>query len=154
MDLRTHDVVTTPWKDSKEMDPVWVGGNVYFLSDRDGVSNVWRYDMGTKALTQLTKFTDFDVKALDGNGSALVFEQAGYIHEIDVGTSRSRQVRITAAGDFPWMMAQWKDLSNRVTNLAISATRGSNPHARRVLPKTSQCFSIPPEAPTSASEKG
>ena len=49
MDLKSFEVVTTPWKDSKETDPVWSGSAVYFLSDRDGVSNVWRYDMASKA---------------------------------------------------------------------------------------------------------
>ncbi|MGH7677111.1 MAG: S41 family peptidase, partial [Gemmatimonadaceae bacterium] len=140
MDLRTNDVITTPWKDSKEMDPVWAGNNVYFLSDRDGVSNVWRYDMGTKAITQITKFTDFDVKALDANANAIVFEQAGYVHELDPASGRSRQVRITATGDFPWMMAQWKDLSNRVTNLAISATG-----KRAAVEARGEIFTIPAE---------
>ena len=140
MDLRSHDVVTTPWKDSKEMDPVWVGSNVYFLSDRDGVSNVWKFDMGSKALTQLTKFTDFDVKALDGNANALVFEQAGYVHELDPNTGRSRQLRITATGDFPWMMAQWKDVSNRMTNLALSATG-----RRAAVEARGEIFTIPAE---------
>ncbi|MFL5606115.1 MAG: protease, partial [Gemmatimonadaceae bacterium] len=45
-DLSSHEVTTVPWQDSKEMDPAWIGDNVvYFLSDRDGVSNVWSYDV-------------------------------------------------------------------------------------------------------------
>ncbi len=140
MDLRSHEVTVTPWKDSKEMDPVWVSNNVYFLSDRDGVSNVWGYDMQSKAIRQLTKFTDFDVKALDGAANGLVFEQAGYIHELDPVTGRSRQLRVTATGDFPWMMPQWKDVSNRVTNLALSATG-----RRAAVEARGEIFTIPAE---------
>ena len=140
-DLRTNETVTVPWKDSKEMDPVWAGnGAVFFLSDRDGVSNVWRYDMGTKAVSQVTKFTDFDVKALDGNANALVFEQAGYVHSLDPATGRSSIVRIDVAGDFPWMMTQWKDVANRITNLALSATG-----KRAAVEARGEIFTIPAE---------
>ncbi len=41
VDLKTFDLVTPPWTDSKDIEPVWVGDAVFFLSDRDGVSNVW-----------------------------------------------------------------------------------------------------------------
>ena len=67
--------------DSKNTDPVWAGNDaVDFLSDRDGVANVWGYDTKSKKLTQLTNFSDYDVKALDAaaDGSVAVFEQAGY----------------------------------------------------------------------------
>jgi tricorn protease len=142
MDLRTHEVETPPWTDSKDMDPVWAGENVYFLSDRDGVSNVWMYDTKAKRLRQITKFTDFDVKALDAasNGSALVFEQAGYVHELDPATDRAHIVRITATGDFPWMMPQWKDVANRVTNLALSPTG-----KRAAVEARGEIFTIPAE---------
>ena len=140
MNLQTHDVVMPQWKDSKEMDPVWAGNTVYFISDRDGVANVWSFDPASKNLKQLTKFTDFDVKALDGNAGALVFEQAGYIHELDVASGRSKQLRVVATGDFPWMMAQWKDLSNRMTNLAISATG-----KRAAVEARGEIFTIPAE---------
>src|SRR5438874_9498855 len=73
----------TATPESKNMDPVWLGNDVVdFLSDRDGVSNVWSYDTKSKKLTQLTSFADYDVKSIDAafDGSAIVFEQAGYIH--------------------------------------------------------------------------
>ncbi len=123
-DLSSHEVVSPPWTDSKEMDPAWVGNIVFFLSDRDGVSNVWSYDTRSKELKQQTKFRDYDVKTLDASTSAnaVVFEQGGYIHEMDLESNAERVVPITANGDFPWMMPQWKDVSSRVVALALSPT--------------------------------
>jgi tricorn protease len=140
MDLQSHEVETPPWTDSKDVDPVWVGNAVYFISDRDGVANVWSYDRATKQLAQRTRFTDFDVKALDGNAGAVVFEQAGHVHELDPATGRTRQVAITAAGDFPWMMPQWKDVANRMTDLALSPTG-----RRAAVEARGEIFTIPAE---------
>ncbi|HEY7395170.1 MAG TPA: DPP IV N-terminal domain-containing protein, partial [Gemmatimonadaceae bacterium] len=111
--------------ESKNIDPVWVGNDVVdFISDRDGVANVWSYDTKTKKLAQLTSFSDFDVKALDAasDGSAVVFEQAGNIHLLDTKTGKAHVVNISAAGDFPWMMPQWKDVSSAMSNLTLSPT--------------------------------
>ena len=38
VDLKSYDLVSPPWTDSKDMDPVWVGDTVFFISDRDGVA--------------------------------------------------------------------------------------------------------------------
>jgi len=68
-----------------DLSPVWVGNAVYFRSDRDGEYNVYAYDLGSKQVRALTKFGDFPVQELGGNDSRLVFEQAGYLHMIDLG---------------------------------------------------------------------
>ncbi len=139
-DLKSFDVVTPPWTDSKDMDPVWVGETVYFISDRDGVANIWSFDARSKALKEVTKFTDFDVKTLDSGAGAVVFEQAGYVHELDPKTGKSHIVNITAAGDFPWMMPHWQDVTNRMTSLALSPT------GKRVLVEArGEIFTIPAE---------
>jgi tricorn protease len=140
VDLKSYDLVSPPWTDSKDIDPVWSGETVYFISDRDGVENVWAYDTRTKKLTQATKFTDFDVKTMDSGGGAVVFEQAGYIHELDPRSGKEHVVNITAAGDFPWMMPRWEDVTSRMTNLSISPT------GKRVLVEArGEIFTIPAE---------
>jgi tricorn protease len=140
VDLKTHDLVSPPWTDSKDVDPAWVGDTVYFISDRDGVANVWSYDTRSKKLTQVTRFNDFDVKSLDAGPNAVVFEQAGYIHELDIKSGREHIINITAAGDFPWMMPRWEDVSRSMTNIALSPTG-----KRVVLEARGEIFTIPAE---------
>jgi tricorn protease len=140
VDLKAYDLVSPPWTDSKDMDPVWVGDSVYFISDRDGVANVWSFDTRAKKLAQVTRFTDYDVKTMDSFGSTVVFEQAGVIHELDAKSGKDRVVPITANGDFPWMMARWEDVSARMTNLGLSPT------GKRVLVESrGEIFTIPAE---------
>ncbi len=140
VDLKTFDLVSPPWTGSKDMDPAWVGNTVYFISDRDGVANVWSYDTRAKRLAQSTRFTDFDVKSLDAGAGAVVFEQAGYIHEFDPHTGRSHIVNITATGDFPWMMPRWQDVSSRLSNMALSPTG-----KRVAVEARGEIFTIPAE---------
>jgi tricorn protease len=139
-DLQTFDLVSPPWTDSKDVDPVWLGDTVYFISDRDGVGNVWSYDTVTKALAQQTKFADFDVKALDAGGGLVVFEQGGWIHSLDPRSGRSQMLTIKAAGDFPWMMPRFEDVTSRMANLGLSAT------GRRVVVEArGEIFTVPAE---------
>ncbi|HEX5876501.1 MAG TPA: hypothetical protein VFY60_17775, partial [Pyrinomonadaceae bacterium] len=138
VDLKTYDLVSPPWTDSKDIDPVWSGDSVFFISDRDGVANVWEYQTKTKKLAQMTKFTDFDVKALGSGAGVIVFEQAGYVHELDPKNGKSKIVNIIAAGDFPWMMPNWEDVSNRLTNMALSPTG-----KRVVVEARGEIFTIP-----------
>ena len=166
VDLKTYDLEVTPKSatdlvvaqageprgtahfspndpESKNADPVWVGNdNVYFISDRDGVANVWGYDTRSKKLTQLTKYSDYDVKALDASndGNSVVFEQSGFIHLLDPKSGREHVVNITAAGDFPWMMPAWKDVSGNIGNIALSPTG-----KRAAVEARGEIFTIPAE---------
>ena len=139
-DLKTLDTVTPQWDGSKDMDPAWLGDRVVFISDRDGVANVWSCDAKGQNLTQLTHYTDFDVKTLDAGAGVVVFEQRGVIHELDPSTGHEQVVPITANGDFSWMMPHWEDVGGRITNLALSPT------GKRVLVEArGEIFTIPAE---------
>ena len=55
--------------------PVWLGGQLYFLSDREGGTyNVYRYDPATRAITRLTDETEWDVRSMGGDGGRIVYE--------------------------------------------------------------------------------
>src|SRR5262245_32165533 len=138
VDLKTFDLVSPPWTDSKDVNPVWLDDAVYFISDRDGVANVWQYQTNSKKLTQVTKFRDYDVKSMDSGAGTVVFEQGGYIHELDPKSGRTHHIAIIATGDFPWMMPNWEDITNRLTNMALSPTG-----KRVVVEARGEIFTIP-----------
>ena len=138
VDLKSFDLVSPPWTDSKDIDPAWLGDTVYFISDRDGIANVWSYDTNTRALTQRTRFIDYDVKSLDAGAGAVIFEQAGYLHVLDPRANKTEQLTINAAGDFPWMMTRFEDVTVRMSNISLSPT------GKRILVEArGEIFTIP-----------
>jgi tricorn protease len=139
-DLATLETVTPPWTDSEDIDPVWLGGKVCFISDRDGVANIWSYDPASKDLKQLTKFTDFDVKTLESGAGVLVFEQAGRVHELDPAGGASRALDLTAEADLPWMLPHWADVGRWMASIALSPTG-----KRALVEARGEVFSIPAE---------
>ncbi len=98
-DLKSSAIEKVPVENSNDTEPVWLGEVVYFLSDRDGAMNILAYDTRTKQPTQLTRYSDFDVKSLHGRGDTLVFEQGGRVHVMSVKDKRDRTLSIQVAAD-------------------------------------------------------
>jgi tricorn protease len=130
-----------PWDGSNDQDPVWLGDDIYFMSDRDLAMNIYAYSPATKQLRQLTHFVDWDVKSLDAGGGVLAFEQGGWIHTLDPTTGETNRVDITVRGDFPWLMPQWENVGNRIANAAISPTG-----RRAIFEARGDIFTVPATA--------
>lgn len=139
VDLETLDRVFTPWEGERQMSPVWSGGVVYYLSERDWATNVWSWDPRTGQERQLTRHADFDVKSLGAGGGVIVYEQAGYLHELDPASGRSRQLEIRVAGDMTWAMPRWHEVpATGLTNARLSPTG-----KRAVFEYRGEIFTVP-----------
>ncbi|KPK62235.1 MAG: protease [Gemmatimonas sp. SG8_38_2] len=101
---------TPPWEGERQMAPVWLDGVVYYMSERDWASNVWSWDRRTGEEKQLTFHEDFDVKSLGAGYGVVVYEQAGYLHELNPATGATRQLEIRVAGDLNWARPRWEEV--------------------------------------------
>jgi len=63
--------------------PMWVGDRMFFVSDRDGVSNLYVQDLATKAITRVTHYDALDVMMPDTDGQRIVYVQDGYLHVLN-----------------------------------------------------------------------
>jgi tricorn protease len=139
VDLSDSAETKLPNDRSMDIDPVWMGDKVYFLSDRDWATNVWSYDTRTKALAQLTHFKDADVKTLDGHDGMLVFEEDGWLWLLDGNKGGAPQkLSITVRGDFPWAETHWQDVTKTI------ATASLGPSGKRaVFESRGDIFTVP-----------
>jgi len=132
--------IRLPNESTIDIHPVWMGGTVYFLSDRDGVMNVWGYEPDSARLTQLSRFPQADVKWLSGHAGVLAFEHDGNLHTLDPATGETRQLAITVRGDFPWAEPRWEDVTKKVASASLS------PSGKRVLIEArGEIFTVPVE---------
>lgn len=114
---------TVPWKGERQMQPAWMDGLVYYLSERDWATNVWSFDPGTGQERQLTQHADFDVKSFGAGAGVLVYEQAGYLHEFNPNTGRAKRLEIRVAGDLNWSRPRWEKVRpSRFQNFRLSPT--------------------------------
>ncbi|MBV8934833.1 MAG: PD40 domain-containing protein, partial [Alphaproteobacteria bacterium] len=140
MSMGQYVVEQLPWNNSNDTDPMWVGNTIYFLSDRNHTVNLFAYNLDTKALTQLTRHDDFDIKSASATGDAIVYEQAGYIHLLDTRTGQSEQLNIEVTGDFPWARPQFKKVAGMIRSAALSPTG-----VRAVFEARGDIFTVPAE---------
>ena len=142
LNLKSKELIRTPQLDKeRHLDPVWVGHKVYYLSERDFVSNIWSYDLKSKQEEQVTFFKKFDVKSLDAFKDQIVFEQGGYLHTLGTNSKATQQLSINVAGDLNFSRARWEDVkSNNVVNPNLS------PNGKRaVFEHRGDIFTFPKE---------
>jgi tricorn protease len=140
LDLKTNQEELLPHNKTTDIQPLWLGEMIYFLSDRDFTSNIWAFNPKTKALTQITKFKGADIKWLSGQKNTLIFEREGYLHLFDLTNQTSKQLEIKVVGDFPWANPKWEDVSNNAKFASLS------PNGKRVIVESrGEIFTIPAE---------
>ena len=141
LDLADRSETLLPCPSTIDIQPLWLGDRVYFLSDREGgVSNIWSYEPNTKALTRITRFQGSDVKWLSGKGERLAYERDGWLHVMDLSDRSSRQLNLSVSGDFPWAATRWENVEKSIQSASLSPTG-----KRAVMESRGEVFTVPVE---------
>ncbi|RQO58805.1 peptidase S41 [Paucibacter sp. KBW04] len=123
IDPATQQLEAVPHVNASDINPLWVGQELVFISDRaDGAANLFAYNTVSKALRQLTRQTQWDVRSASAYGSQVVYESAGLLHELDLSSGQSRLLNIQLKPNSPQTRTQWKDASRSIESAQLSAT--------------------------------
>jgi tricorn protease len=104
-----------------DRDPMWIGGAIYFNSDRSGTFNLYRYDVATRETRQLTHYSDWDVRwpSADAEGQ-IVYESDGELHVYDTRTNQDRALSILVPTDGTATRAQSVNAADNIESFALS----------------------------------
>lgn len=89
--------------------PMWHDGRVYFLSDRDGIMNLWSVDAGGLDPRQHTFHKSWDVKSPSLSSGRIAYQLGADIHLLDIASGTDRTVPITLVSDFDQLREKWID---------------------------------------------
>jgi len=112
--------VSQPQGGCNDIDPVWTGERIYFLSDRNGEFNLFSCNGSGGDIKQHTDFTDFPVLNASGTSENIVFEQAGYLHSFNIATGQSVRLKVGIAADLLELRPRYVQGVNYIRSANIS----------------------------------
>jgi len=104
-----------------DRDPMWIGGTIYFASDRDDYLNLYAYDPSSATTRQLTQYRGVDARwASDDGEHRIVYELGGVLHVYDTTSGTDEALAITVRDDSGRQRAQTVDASGDIEDFAVS----------------------------------
>jgi len=112
-----------PRDNSNDFNPMWINDKVWFLSDREGAVGLFTYDCKTKEVHRVVAANSFDLKSAAAGPDAIVYEEFGSIHLVDLKSGQDKRIEIRIAGDLPEVRPHFQKIeAKRVGSAAISPT--------------------------------
>jgi tricorn protease len=132
---------TIPRDNSNDFNPMWVGDTIYFLSDRNGPVTLFAYNTKSKQVKQVVKNDGLDIKSASAGPGAIVYEQFGSLHLLDLSSGHDRKLEFRVVGDITEVRPHFQKIEpKRIQSAAISPSG-----ARAVFAARGEILTVPAE---------
>ncbi len=134
----TRNISANPFTDR---DPVWIGSAIYFLSDRSGNLNLYRYDTASGETAALTAYRGVDARWASGDvNGQLIYEVDGRLHVFDTAKAEDRALEIHVPSDLVRARPHEREVADQIEGFALSANG-----KRALFTARGELFSVPLE---------
>lgn len=128
MNVRSGNVTEIAGDRVNDIEPMWIGDQVYFLSDRNDVNlNIFRANPATGEIAQVSSEPVWDIRAASAHNDQIIYESGGRLKVMNTASGDTREIAVSIEPDLPQMRPQWKDASRTLQNVDIS------PNGKRVV---------------------
>ena len=119
--------------------PMPYNGRIYFISDRDGIMNLWSMDAEGHDVKQLTHHPVYDVQSASLSDGKIVYQIGADLRVYDIASGKDALLPIRLVSDFDQMRENWDtDPMALLTSAHLSPTGD-----RLVLDARGQVFVAP-----------
>lgn len=89
--------------------PMWFSGRIYFISDRDGMMNIWSMNENGADLKQHTTHKEFDVRSASIFNDNIVYQMAADLWNHNLSSNESKKIDIKLLSDLDQLREKWDD---------------------------------------------
>ena len=127
-DIETHAAKLISEGPRASRDPMWIGKEIYYYSDRDGHFNIYAYDTASGKTRQITQNTLWDVRwPSTDRQQRIVYELDGELQILDVKTGKSTHISVRVPDDGVNRRPSYVSAANLIEQVELS------PKGERVL---------------------
>lgn len=120
-DLASHETRNITSHPRTDRDPMWIGGRIFFNSDRTGTLNLWSYDVASGQVAQVTRSDRWDVRwPSDDEEGRIVYELGGELQVLDTRTGQSRALAIDVPTDSLYDRPSQVSAAEQIEDAALS----------------------------------
>src|SRR5271163_293183 len=139
-DLKKNTYEELPKTAGMDMFPMWHGNSIYFISDREGIMNLFSYDLASKQTKKLTDYQEFDIKWPSLGPDAIVYENGGLLYEYNLTSGKTRNIPIEVRAEDIEARPEFKSVAQNIGGAAISPSG-----VRAVVEARGNIFTVPAE---------
>jgi tricorn protease len=134
---QTTRLTTDP---AQDIFPMWHGDQMYFVSEREDShqANLYVMDLKTRKPRRLTEFTEFAVKFPSLGDTGIVFENGGYLYQLDFQTEKAVRIPVEIREDLAIGRGGLRDVSKETTSYEIAPDG-----ARALVGARGDVFTVP-----------
>ena len=123
---------------AQDIIPMWIGDEIFYLSDRDRTMNNFVYNTKTGKTEKVTNFDQYDVKFPSANGETIVFENGGDLYRMNAKTRKPEKVHVTLTSDNIYARKELKPGADYMRKASLS------PDGQRIAVTTrGEVFDVP-----------
>ena len=139
-DLKKNTYEELPKTAGMDLFPMWHGNSIYFISDRDGVMNLFNYDLTTKQTKKLTDYKEYDIKWPSLGPDAIVYENGGLLYEYNLANGKTRNIPIEVRAEDIEARLEFKSAAQNIETFSISPSG-----VRAIVAARGNIFTVPTE---------
>ena len=89
--------------------PMWFDGRIYFITDRDGMMNIWSMNESGDDLKQHTNHKEFDVRSASISNGNIIYQLAADLWHYKITSNESKKINIKLVSDLDQLREKWDD---------------------------------------------
>jgi len=122
--------------------PMWFNKRVYFITDRDGIMNIWSMTEQGNDLIQHTHHTGFDVRYAGISNGNIVYQLGADIWHYNIETNRTAKIPVFLVSDHDQLRERWVENPSKYITTVKADVKGE----RIVITARGRVFVVPVKA--------
>lgn len=106
--------------------PMWFDGRIFFISDRDGMMNIWSIAENGGGLKQHTTHKEFDVRYANISNGNLVYQMGADLWHYNITSNEAKKINIHLVSDLDQLREKWDDNPAKYVTSVHPDTKGEH----------------------------